>query len=84
MTIAGAEGWFRFCERFSAGQQVYLYSTHTHQAAVTAHDDLDVDMAEAPFIHSHTVGKKRSRNDDGDEDALEYQMRLEKVCSAPK
>ena len=79
MTITGAEGWFRFCER-PAGQ-IYLYSSHTHQAAVTAYEDLDINMAEAPFVHSHTVGQKRSRNDDGDEDALEYQMRLEKVCT---
>ena len=76
--IAGS--WYSVCERLCAGQ-VEIDTDHTLFAIplVTAAEDLDVNMADSPFLHTASTGKKRSRDDEYDEDAFEYDMRLEKV-----
>lgn len=82
MTI-GADGWFRLCEQLRAGHSSILLDLDLPLSAAPTAFDLDVNMADSPYIFTPSAGQKRSRddNDDLDIDVYEYEARLEKVSS---
>ena len=82
MTLPGAEAWYFICERLGAGHgelDFFPYSSSRPAGGGAAYEDLDVHMTDSPLYWTPPVGKKRVREDEGDEDVLEYEIRLDKV-----
>jgi hypothetical protein len=79
----GAEAWYALCEHLRAGRR-FTYNCPlpplTFRPKVTpAPPVLDVVMAGTPTVSTPSAGMKRSREDEGEEEPWDFDLRAEKV-----
>ena len=80
---AGAERWYTTCERLRAGQTQTQTQTYFHLPPLAFRLRVDVNMADAFGSSTLSASKKRSRDDEGDEDVAAYEWRLDKAGHSP-
>ena len=78
---AGAERWYTTCERLRAGQT--QTQTYFHLPPLAFRLRVDVNMADAFGSSTFSASKKRSRDEEGDEDVAAYEWRLDKAGHSP-
>ena len=78
---AGAETWYSLCEQLCARP---VFQHELPPLTLRFRRDLDVNMADTPRLGTPFAGKKRSRDDDGDEDIIDIELRYEKAGSGER
>jgi hypothetical protein len=89
---AGAEAWWAICEQLRAGRRFtyncplppLTFRPKATPAPAPTSLVLDVVMADTPTVSTPSAGMKRSREDEGDEEPWDFDLRAEKVSIASK